>query len=84
MPTNNDKPTTWAQVMSAETTTITLWRREFNTVLAALRYWQREGLMSGGHEQDIASDGDTEPLSAEEIDVLCERINVWSAHADKL
>ena len=33
--------------------------RERDTILAALRYWQREGLMSAGME----------------IDALCERIN---------
>ncbi|MGA8763805.1 MAG: hypothetical protein WB562_13150 [Candidatus Sulfotelmatobacter sp.] len=52
-------------------------RRELATVLAALRYWQREGLMSGGHEQDIATDaGELEPMKAEEIDALCERLNI--------
>jgi hypothetical protein len=55
---------------------MTLNNRELATVLAALRYWQREGLMSAGHEQDIATDGDTfEPLNAEDIDALCERLN---------
>jgi hypothetical protein len=47
------------------------------TVLAALRYWQREGLLSSGHEQDIATDGGCfESLSSDEIDALCEAINV--------
>jgi len=51
--------------------------RELATVLAALRYWQREGLFSCGHEIDIASNGDTlEPLTARDIDALCERLNV--------
>ncbi len=55
---------------------VSLSPRNLATILAALRYWQREGLMSSGHEQDIASDGDTiEPLAAIEIDALCERIN---------
>ena len=50
--------------------------RELGTVLAALRYWQREGLMNGGHEQDIATNGgEVEPLNADEIDALCERLN---------
>lgn len=50
--------------------------RELATVLAALRYWQREGLMSDGHEQDIATDqGTVDRLSSEEIDGLCERLN---------
>lgn len=51
--------------------------RELATVLAALRYWQREGIHSGGHEQDIATDGDgLIPLTGSEIDELCERLNV--------
>lgn len=51
-------------------------KRQLATVLAALRYWQREGLMNGGHEQDIATDGGTvTPLSKEEIDSQCETIN---------
>ena len=50
--------------------------RESGTILAALRYWQREGLMSAGDEQDIATDGRRfESLSVDEIDALCERIN---------
>jgi hypothetical protein len=52
----------------------TLDTRELATVLAALRYWQREGFMSNGHEHSIASnDGDVKPLSMSEIDRLCER-----------
>jgi hypothetical protein len=51
--------------------------RETATVLAALRYWQREGLMSGGYEHDIASNNDTEePLAEGEIESLCERLNM--------
>lgn len=50
--------------------------RELATVLAALRYWQREGWGSSGHEHEIASDMDTlTPLEAHEIDALCERLN---------
>lgn len=49
--------------------------RAFATVLAALRYWQREGLFSDGAEQDIATDGGIPPMSADEIDVLCEELN---------
>lgn len=49
---------------------------ELATVLAALRYWQREGLMSAGCEQDIACDGGRfEPLNDSEIETLCERLN---------
>jgi hypothetical protein len=55
---------------------VTFSEQETATILAALRYWRREGPLSGGHERDIASDFDRrQPLSAEEIDALCERIN---------
>jgi hypothetical protein len=47
--------------------------RETATILAALRYWQREGRMSAGHEQDIAADAGP-VLSAAEIDSLCEKV----------
>lgn len=53
-------------------------KRRVATVLAALRYWQREGLMSAGVEHDIASDGDVVPLSASEIDTMCEDICLGS------
>ena len=54
--------------------------RERNTILAALRYWQRLGLggptkPEGIFEWPIAADGDVVPLSPEEIDTLCERLN---------
>lgn len=52
-------------------------RRETATILAALRYWQRwEGFLTGCAENAIATDGgEIEPLTAEEIDALCERLN---------
>jgi hypothetical protein len=52
--------------------------RELATVLAALRYWQREGLLADRcAEARIADDGGKfEPLSKMEIDALCERINI--------
>lgn len=57
--------------------------RETGTILAALRYWQREGLMSAGHEQDIATDGGRlEPLSVDEIDALSERVNFGNDDRD--
>ena len=63
-------------------TTVTLLGHELCTVLAALRYWQRNGAWKSGRdritvdEYDIASDGGTlTPLDAEEIDDLCERLN---------
>ena len=50
--------------------------RDLATVLAALRYWQREGWVSSGHEHDIASNGGSlNPLTRDEIDDLCERLN---------
>jgi hypothetical protein len=52
--------------------------RERDTILAALRYWQREGLHSAGMEHEIAEngrEGDDAALLADEIDDLCERIN---------
>src|ERR1035441_4461934 len=55
-------------------------KRQTATILAALRYWQREGLMSSGHEQDIATEGNSmNALDAEDIDALCEQINVPAA-----
>lgn len=53
--------------------------RECATILAALRFWQRhEGHINrvGSCEEDIATDGGRwEPLDAESIDALCERLN---------
>jgi DNA-directed RNA polymerase subunit RPC12/RpoP len=56
--------------------------RELGTALAALRYWQQEivkqgGLTNAANEYDpIASDnGLQEPLTAEEIDELCQSLN---------
>ncbi len=52
-------------------------RRELATVLAALRYWRREGLWSDGREREIAtSDDKFDELSATEIDALCERLSL--------
>lgn len=65
-------------------TTITLDRRELSTALAALRYWQRLAFAQDerGPEDDIASDGGTiSILDPEEIDDLCERINVAEVNA---
>lgn len=66
-----------------ENYTVTVTRAEHSTILAALRYWQREGLLSSGHEiEEIATSGGPdsptyhEPLTAEDIDALCEKINV--------
>jgi len=57
--------------------------REQAVVLAALRYWQREGVRSEGQEHDIATDsGRLEPLSESEIDALCERLNMLDLNAE--
>lgn len=59
--------------------------RELGTVLAALRYWQR-AIEQGNAGQDdefapIASDnGLQEPLTAGEIDELCERLNLTQGY----
>ncbi len=54
--------------------------RELATVLAALRYWQREGLRSAGAELDIATDGDMlDPMNEAEIKILCEKLNTTAA-----
>lgn len=55
---------------------IRLDEREHATVMAALRYWQREGLNSGGHEiEQIATNaGALEPMDAAEVNRLCERV----------
>jgi len=60
-------------------------RREAATLLAALRHWQREiqHPQRGSVQEllhDVATDGgEFEELSADEIDALCERINVGGA-----
>lgn len=50
--------------------------RQIATVIAALRYWQRKGWISSGHEHQLASNGGSiEPLTKAEIDDLCEYLN---------
>lgn len=57
-------------------------QRQFNTILAALRFWQRD--LSPGYIPDallkIARDGDIEELSTGEIDELCKVINCGELH----
>lgn len=52
--------------------------RQLSTILAALRYWQAE-IEDGdipGSQYDIATNcDDFEPLTADEIDDLCEELN---------
>ena len=55
--------------------------RETATILAALRYWQARTLPAKPERaeaiEEIATDGRTlDPLDEEEIDTLCEAINV--------
>ena len=52
--------------------------REFHTILAALRLWQRQQAVPGASDCDaIATDGGSvEALDDAEIDDLCEKINV--------
>ena len=58
-------------------TSVTLSYREHATMLAALRYYQND--LRDDHNWlhgEIATDGGTlDPLTVEEIDALCERIN---------
>lgn len=56
-------------------------KQELNTILAALRYYQRQGMGEPANRPDwlheIATDNDHDiSLNAEAIDKLCEKINV--------
>ena len=53
---------------------ISITEREHATILAALRLWQEADEHKRGDLRDIAEAAGI-PLSNEEIDVLCERIN---------
>lgn len=48
---------------------------EFDTILAALRFWQREGNMTHLPEWEIATETEKTGLDDKAIDELCERIN---------
>ena len=54
--------------------------REHATILAALRLWQEADEHNRGDLRDIAEAVGV-PLSNEEVDVLCERINLTSRKA---
>ncbi len=56
---------------------ISITKREHATILAALRLWQEADEHNRGNLRDIAEAVGV-PLSNEEIDVLCERINFTS------
>lgn len=53
--------------------------REFHTILAALRWWQEGGASECSHDgmidEIVSNGGEVEPLTVDEVDVLCERIN---------
>ena len=53
--------------------------RELATVLAALRYWQQDLEANDGPPISGEFFADCEPLTSEEIDSLCERLNMQSA-----
>ncbi len=61
-------------------TTITLSGPELATILAALRYWQKEynntaADASSPFHHIAANEGEFPPLSTRQVDALCERIN---------
>jgi hypothetical protein len=53
--------------------------RELATVLAALRYWQQDLNANDSPPIDGEHFAECEPLSSEEIDALCERLNLQGA-----
>ena len=59
------------------TKSINLDERELATILAALRYWKREGFISEmSVEHEISTDsGRLVAMSRDEIDSLCEGLN---------
>lgn len=50
-------------------------KKELNAVLAGLRLLQRSTVLPSGVE-DVLCDGDEQPLDDNDIDELCERLNV--------
>lgn len=75
----------WAAQRTTKMATTKLYKiddRAHATILAALRYWQLQGLMSEAHAiHDIANnEGTLDPLSHDEIGVLCERFNCGDLH----
>jgi hypothetical protein len=57
-----------------------LTKRELATVLAALRYWQAALDSNGGPRISEHFFDDVTPLSDDEIDDLCDRLNVMKGH----
>ena len=69
----------WIQARQKTPRTLTVTKPEFDTILAALRFWQerRNDGLDCEDLHDIATDGDLhEPLNEAEIDELCERLNI--------
>ena len=60
---------------------IALSDRELATMLAALRYWQADVLEIEGAHKGEAHFEDYEPLSSEDVDELCERLNCRNPNA---
>jgi hypothetical protein len=61
---------------------ISVTEREHATILAALRLWQEADEHNRGDLRDIAETAGV-PLSDEEINVLCERINFTRTAGEK-
>jgi hypothetical protein len=66
--------------------TIEVTERQFHTILAGLRCWQRYLAEHPIYvDDDIASNcGEVQPLTQDEIDDLCERLNCGGALHDDL
>lgn len=58
--------------------------RELATVLAALRYWQLDltELETDGPISELHFDSGNTPLTTDEIDELCERLNGDASESD--
>lgn len=61
---------------------LSITEREHATILAALRLWQEADEHNRGDLRDIAETAGI-PLSSEEIDVLCDRMNFTRTAGEK-
>lgn len=64
------------------TTTVTLDRAELGAILAALRLLQRTPQVSPEINMILTGCNEFEPLSIDQIDTLCERINTEAVDAE--
>lgn len=64
------------------TTTVTLDRAELGAILAALRLLQRTAQVSREINSILTGCNEFEPLSVDQIDTLCERINTKAVDAE--